>query len=478
MKVVCGIKDEGGHLRHGPARVCNVLAVEQKLRGLVPRARLRANPRDRPAERVAPDLIAVALLSIVAFAFIDAMKNMFNGAASGIQLGGDAIGVVKIQIGLLGLARSLQLDLEDIAEKADTSSPEGLHYVLEETVLALLRNPEYCVYGHAECAVVKGPEAAEDAFNEFSMDERGKFAEETLVNVNARKRAVSSSAAAGGDEQNINEYILVTIIAAADGNVKLPEIVDSAALRTALKRLGAIRVDALQAVEVLWTPQEEGDTLTEDELLRDYPQLNILLRRRRKGRRNDTFECLRRETTRIFKTDETGRLKRKLVRRALGRRRRVRRLRPLARTRAALPATALPAEPGSRQDHPHALPRGHRDARIDDVLPRRSRRQQRRRRDDATHPRRDAHVRVQCGVVHRRRGIAVDRARQRDARVHVADPGQILDQPRGAAKQLRVAHAEVDHPVAKRLANQHVRAGRDRVRDVLDRELDRSRRER
>jgi uncharacterized membrane protein len=221
-------------------------------------------------------LIAVALLSIVAFAFIDAMKNMFNGAASGVQLGGDAIGVVKIQIGLLGLARRLQLDLEDIAEKADTSSPDGLHYVLEETVLALLRNPEYCVYGHAECAVVKGPEAAEDAFNEFSMDERGKFAEETLVNVNARKRAVSSSAAAGGDEQNINEYILVTIIAAADGNVKLPEIVDSAALRTALKRLGAIRVDALQAVEVLWTPQEEGDTLTEDELLRDYPQLNIL----------------------------------------------------------------------------------------------------------------------------------------------------------------------------------------------------------
>ena len=60
--MVCGIKDEGGHLRHGPARVCNVLAVEQKLRGLVPRARLRANPRDRPAERVAPDLIAVALL--------------------------------------------------------------------------------------------------------------------------------------------------------------------------------------------------------------------------------------------------------------------------------------------------------------------------------------------------------------------------------------------------------------------------------
>ena len=36
------------------------------------------------------------------------------------------------------------------------------------------------------------------------------------------------------------------------------------------------RDQALQAVEVLWTPQESGDTLSEDELLADYPRLNIL----------------------------------------------------------------------------------------------------------------------------------------------------------------------------------------------------------
>jgi len=69
----------------------------------------------------------------------------------------------------LGLARDLQLDLEKIADKADTSSPDGLHYVLEETVLALLRNPEYCVYGFATTNSAKGPEEAEDLFNEMSM---------------------------------------------------------------------------------------------------------------------------------------------------------------------------------------------------------------------------------------------------------------------------------------------------------------------
>ena len=93
--------------------------------------------------------------------------------------------------------------------------------------------------------------------------------------MNNRKKASEMSKNSGSSEK-FNEYILVTIIAACDGGLKLPAVNDSAELKTALKRVGAIRVDALQAVEVLWTPQEEDDTLSEDELLTDYPQLNIL----------------------------------------------------------------------------------------------------------------------------------------------------------------------------------------------------------
>lgn len=221
------------------------------------------------------NIVTLAFIAIVLLAFLDNIKQMLGGG--GVQLGGDAIAVVKVQIGLLGMARDLQLDLEKIADKADTSTVEGLHYVLEETVLALLRNPEYCVYGYATSTSARGPEEAEDTFNEFSMDERGKLAEETLVNVNSRKRSSSSSAAGkDGEDGGINEYILVTIIAACDGGLKLPAVTDSAELRTALKRVGAIRADALQAVEVIWTPQEDGDTLTEEELLADYPMLNVL----------------------------------------------------------------------------------------------------------------------------------------------------------------------------------------------------------
>ena len=48
--------------------------------------------------------------------------------------------VAKVQVGLLGSARGLQRDLERIAKRSDTSSSEGLAFVLQGTVR---RNPQW-----------------------------------------------------------------------------------------------------------------------------------------------------------------------------------------------------------------------------------------------------------------------------------------------------------------------------------------------
>ncbi|KAF2287892.1 hypothetical protein GH714_003108 [Hevea brasiliensis] len=181
--------------------------------------------------------------------------------------------VLKLQVGLLGMGRSLQRDLNQIAEIADTSSSEGLSYVLTETSLALLRHPDYCISGYSYADVKQSIEDGEKRFNQLSIEERGKFDEETLVNVNNIKKQATTSQRANRFN---NEHIVITILVAAEGAHKLPTINGSGDLKEALQKLGSIPTSKILAVEVLWTPQNENDTLTEPELLEDYPLLRPL----------------------------------------------------------------------------------------------------------------------------------------------------------------------------------------------------------
>ncbi|KAJ4797918.1 myelin-associated oligodendrocyte basic protein [Rhynchospora pubera] len=181
--------------------------------------------------------------------------------------------VIKIQVGLSGKARSFQRNLDQLAEKADTSTPAGLSYVLTETTLALLRHLDSCISAYSSVEINGGVQDGEKRFNQLSIEERGKFDEETLVNVNNIKMHKSASQSLSNVS---NEFIVITILVAAQGVNKLPEVNSSSDLKIALQKLGSIPSSKLMGVEVLWTPQSEGDTLSEKELLEDYPVLRIL----------------------------------------------------------------------------------------------------------------------------------------------------------------------------------------------------------
>lgn len=214
------------------------------------------------------------LFGILALFLVQTVGSAIAGRSEGGILGaGDTCSVMRLQVGLLGNARTLQRDLERIADRADTSTTQGLHYVLTETVLSLLRHPEYCVYGRATTDKAKSFENAEASFNQLSLEERRKIEQETYVNVDSLKK--KGGFVSKGDGFG-NEYIVVTVIVAAEGELKLPTVRSAEDLQQALTTLGSVPVDQLQAVEILWTPQDANDTLTEQELLHDYPALTAL----------------------------------------------------------------------------------------------------------------------------------------------------------------------------------------------------------
>ncbi|GLT90520.1 hypothetical protein SLE2022_084480 [Rubroshorea leprosula] len=211
------------------------------------------------------------LMGFAAFVLVSGFLS--DRSESSVLTASEKTSVLKIQVGLLGMGRNLQRDLNRIAEVADTSTSEGLSYVLTETTLALLRNPDYCISGYSSADVKRSIEDGEKRFNQLSIEERGKFDEETLVNVNNIKRQSTTKQKAGGFS---NEYIVITILVAAEGVHKLPTINGSGDLKEALQKLASIPASKIMAVEVLWTPQNENDTLSERELLEDYPLLRPL----------------------------------------------------------------------------------------------------------------------------------------------------------------------------------------------------------
>jgi uncharacterized membrane protein len=221
-------------------------------------------------------LFSILLLVIVAGAVMQAFRG--KGDGEGITSTDSKVTVAKIQVGLLSSARSLQQELTYLALESDTSSVEGLAAVTRETAISLMRHPEYWVYVSSANENTKFA-LAEQKFNGLVMSERSKLNAEVLSNVGGRvlqgKTAASLPSEGSLNLEDPSEYIVVTLLLAIAGDTlsKLPSLRSSADLQSALSAIGSVPADNLLAVEVLWEPQSEEYTLTNDVILTVYPDL-------------------------------------------------------------------------------------------------------------------------------------------------------------------------------------------------------------
>lgn len=227
-------------------------------------------------------LFSILIFFAIANFLVQTFRRVSEGGNNDLSgYSSSKVSVGQVQVGLLAEARTLQQELDDLARTSDTGSATGRVQILQESTLALLRHPEYWVYGATESQQV-GLEAAEAKFNQLSLAERSKFTEETLSNFESQLRQASSLKATsekGGEivaTESPSEYIIVTLLVGAQGKLELPKINSSDDLNQALRQIGGISSDRLLAIEVLWTPQAEGDTLTSDDLMAGYPNLKLV----------------------------------------------------------------------------------------------------------------------------------------------------------------------------------------------------------
>ncbi len=185
------------------------------------------------------------------------------------------VSLIQFQIGLLASAKEIQENLRDLANNSNTSTSVGLQRILQDTILSLLRKPELWVYSNVETGSVPFA-SAESTFNRISIAERSKLSAELTSNYSGQILKSNNNEVDPGESDPTNEFIAITILIATKKDLRLSSLTNTEFITEDLKLLASISSNDLIALEIIWQPEGKGETLREEELITQYPNLKHL----------------------------------------------------------------------------------------------------------------------------------------------------------------------------------------------------------
>ncbi len=222
-------------------------------------------------------LILMSIVGVIVNSFKNS-SNFPNSSDNSIlsqSVNPTKVSLIQFQIGLLASAKEIQVKLRELAANSNTSTSSGLQRVLQDTTLSLLRKPELWVYSNIETGSVPFA-SAESTFNRIAITERSKLKAELTSNYSGQISNSISTNLKPGDSDPTNEYIAITILVATKKDLKLNKSTNNELIAEALRLIGSISSTDLIALEVIWQPEGEGETLREEELITQYPNLKHL----------------------------------------------------------------------------------------------------------------------------------------------------------------------------------------------------------
>jgi uncharacterized membrane protein len=216
-----------------------------------------------------PSWLLFGALGLIAFR--TARDTLQDGGGAGLGGGGGKPGAaLLLQVGVSCKSRSAATmfgKMEQLAASADTSTDVGLQLLVSDTCLALLRSSPDWVSARAvsQTAGFGKSRDTETDYRTLLVGERAKW----------EREARRGGAAAGASSVGGQTYMVITVMALLEGGSALPEVTSPADLRRALSQLAAeVSKDGnLVAADVLWTPQEAGDTLSREDMFSYFPEL-------------------------------------------------------------------------------------------------------------------------------------------------------------------------------------------------------------
>jgi uncharacterized membrane protein len=230
---------------------------------------------------------SLMMVGIVCFGLVMVVRSIRRASRRGAASGGtnydeydnvdeslDRSYVYKLQLGLGRSGRGVQKRLEEFASTGDTSSEAGLAELLHQTALELLREKDSIRYGLLDSGGPYSLTNGEAKMNGAAMAERSRFQVERVRAIEGQVRRSETAAMVGSEAL---EYLVITLLVAtrtALGGIK--KLGDRSELEATLSELGGVPANVLLGLEVIWTPADPEDSLTETDLMTTYPELRSL----------------------------------------------------------------------------------------------------------------------------------------------------------------------------------------------------------
>ena len=186
----------------------------------------------------------------------------------------DAPIVYKLQLALGRSARGVQERLADFANRGDTSTESGLASLLQQTALELLREKDAVRYASTDARGPMSLTNAETAMNALALAERSRF---QVERVRAADGRTMRSEAAAEEGREALELVVVTLVVATRSPLPGFDAAGSPEeLGKLLSALGGVSPDGLLGLEVVWTPADPNDSMTETDVMTTYPELRSI----------------------------------------------------------------------------------------------------------------------------------------------------------------------------------------------------------
>lgn len=228
-------------------------------------------------------LIGLLVFGLMVFSVVGFMRRSLGGGGGARGLGGmgalsGTAQAVSVQL-LLAEGDEVKRSLQRVARSGDPDSNEGLARMLQEAALVLLRHPERWVYGNVERAQGSAS-SADSQVGAWATEARAAFTEQTTSNY--QNRDVNTGFEQRSDytfqKDGTDLYLAVTIAVAAHALGDLPPagVTTAQEARAALSAISSVAPGDLIRTEVVWSPDAEGEFLSEDEAIQKYPKMTKL----------------------------------------------------------------------------------------------------------------------------------------------------------------------------------------------------------